>query len=161
MVLQLRQATAKELAELSSAESYAQFIAPDDYDALPENALVDLDKSWHAIHFLLTGEAGPAALPAGALLAGKDVGEDNGYGPARLLDAADVSAFAAFLSLKPDDFVERTFDFEALQNADIYPTIWDRRDAEDVKYVSHYFQLLRAFISDAAASGNAIIAALL
>ncbi|NUR82053.1 MAG: DUF1877 family protein [Terrabacter sp.] len=52
---------------------------------------LDLDKSWHGIHFLLTGtdwSAGDAGAAGGAILGGRPVGEDDGYGPARLLEPA-------------------------------------------------------------------------
>src|SRR5262245_36837129 len=71
----------------------------DDLDAeMPEPEL-DLDKSWHGIHYLLTGTAWEIGEGAGAaILGGDEVGEDGGYGPARLVRPEAVRAVAAALS---------------------------------------------------------------
>src|SRR6188768_3658450 len=50
---------------------------------------LDIDKSWHAIHFLLTGEGGEGPL-AWAVFAPMLIGEDLGRGPARLLMSEQV-----------------------------------------------------------------------
>lgn len=161
MVLQLRRGDEAILGNLlSGGDSFENFINPDDFREAPKGTLIDLDKSWHAIHFLLTGEIWCATLPQGTLLAGEEVTEDSGYGPARLLNADQVANFANFLAGKPDDFVEKAFDFDALQEAKIYPTIWDRRDPEDVNYVSQYFRKLKQFFKDAATDRNFVVIAI-
>ena len=53
---------------------------------------LDIDKAWHAIHFLLNGQTweGTGAL-YDAVLGGHVLGEvDVGYGPARCLSASEV-----------------------------------------------------------------------
>jgi hypothetical protein len=52
----------------------------DDEDAeMPESDL-DLDKSWHGIHYLLTGTAWEIDEGAGtAILGGEEIGEDTGH----------------------------------------------------------------------------------
>ncbi|MEM9146501.1 MAG: DUF1877 family protein [Pseudomonadota bacterium] len=65
--------------------------------ALPDISkpeFLDLDKSWHILHWLLAGRA----EPAGALLGGEAVGPCGGYGPVRLLRPAEVAAFAEVLA---------------------------------------------------------------
>lgn len=58
---------------------------------------VDLDKSWHGLHFLFTGTAWEGEEPACFLvLGGEGIGNDVGYGPARVLMPDDVGRFAAF-----------------------------------------------------------------
>jgi hypothetical protein len=70
----------------------------DDEDAEMPDPELDLDKSWHAIHYLLTGTAWEIDDGAGAaILGGEEIGEDGGYGPARLLGAEKVRAVAAAL----------------------------------------------------------------
>jgi hypothetical protein len=47
---------------------------------------LNLEKSWHVLHYLLTGKAEKAPPPVGnAVLGGQDIGGDRGYGPARFL----------------------------------------------------------------------------
>src|SRR5262245_28760066 len=59
---------------------------------------LDIEKTWHAIHFLVVGDAWevraqePATL---CILGGEELGDDGGYGPARLHGPAAVAAIAA------------------------------------------------------------------
>jgi hypothetical protein len=94
------------------------------------------------------------------LFAGEEIGEDLGYGPPRLLSDLEVRSFATYLSSKPDDFVEQAMDFVALEAAEIYPTIWDRQDPEDIVYVADYFRTLRKFFREAAVAGDVVVVAL-
>src|SRR5262245_31329189 len=158
MTFQMRRCDAAKAQALRAApDEVGGFIAPDDYGAIPPGELTDLDKAWHAIHFLLAGTPGEASFPQGALFAGEGLGDDFGLGPPRLLEAAQVKAFADFLSSKPDDFVEQTIDFAALEDADIYPDIWDREDAEDIEYVADNFRRLKGFVLEAAVRGDSIV----
>src|SRR5262245_25829503 len=43
---------------------------------------LNLEKSWHMLHYLMTGDIFPAGSPGDLLLTGEGVGEDLGYGPA-------------------------------------------------------------------------------
>jgi hypothetical protein len=161
MCLQMRRCRIAMIADLRAADGFGDFVAPEDFDAVPDGELIDLDKAWHALHFLLAGDPAEAPLPGGALFAGEQVGEDFGLGPARLLSAPEVKAFADFLSMKPDDFVEQTLDFAALEAADIYPEIWDRREREDIDYVAGYFRDLKSFMQSAAKAGDAVVVVLM
>jgi len=161
MGLQMRRCNAATVDVLRASDGFGAYVAPEDYDELPPGELIDLDKAWHAIHFLLTGAPGEAELPAGALVSGEEVGEGFGLGPARLLSHADVGAFGEFLSTKPDDFVEQTLDFSAMEAARIYPAIWGRKDAEDTEYVAMYFRTLKTFVQAAAAAKDAIVLVIL
>lgn len=158
MTLQMRRCSAATVETLRASSGFLEFVTPQDFDAIPDDELIDLDKAWHAIHFLLTGDAWDASLPQGALFAGDPVGGDPEVEPvARLLDPQTVKAFAGYLSAKPEDFVEQAFDFAALEAAEIYPEIWDRKDATDIEYVAHNFRALRSFVQAAAAADEAIV----
>jgi hypothetical protein len=62
------------------------FLYPDDGDAEPDNYL-DVDKAWHCIHFMLTGNAEGGEEPlASAILGGREAGEDVGAEPRRSPD---------------------------------------------------------------------------
>lgn len=158
MVVQMRRCNSAMLAKLrASPDLVTDFVMPEEFEDIAEGQLIDLDKAWHAIHFLLSGSADEAHMPEGALLAGQGIGEDVGYGPARILLPAEVLAFAGYLGSKPDDFVERHLDFAKLHAADIYPSFWDRKDPHLIKYVADNFRALKAFVGNAAAAGDAIV----
>src|SRR5262249_45066967 len=75
-----------------------------------ENVWIDLDKSWFAIHSLLTEGREDTALPTGALLGGTTVGRDCAW---LVLSVEQTASFAACLATKPDDMVERSPRFAA------------------------------------------------
>lgn len=102
MVLIGRRLSASELQAVladPAAVSTLLFGDLEDDDAeMPEPDL-DLDKSWHGIHYLLTGTAWGIGEGAGAaILGGDEIGEDGGYGPARLLDPETVRTEAHWRS---------------------------------------------------------------
>ena len=143
---------------IDSPDSIEAFIYPDDGDAEPDNH-VDLDKSWHAIHFTLTGSVWEGEEPLkNVLFGGEEIGEDIGYGPARYLVPDQVRSVATALhAITPDDFAEK-FDPSALAAAEIYPTIWDREEASEcLAFVQPYYTTLREFYQQASDRGDAVL----
>lgn len=119
---------------------------------------LDLDKSWHGIHHLLTGSAWEIGEGAGAaILGGTPIGGDNGYGPARLLDPDAVRAVAAGLDGVDVATLRARFDPAELAAADVYPNIWDGGAEEFDGYLAPYFTELRTFYRAAAAGGQAVL----
>ena len=93
-----------------------------------EGDLGDLDKSWHGIHYLLTGKADESGTPLEFLVAGGTLvgDEDAGYGPPRVFTSAETRAIATALAAVGDDELRSRFVPEAMMRAEIYPEIWDR-----------------------------------
>ena len=120
------------------------------------DAALNVEKTWHGIHFLLNGTVAGGSGPLANVVFGRTpVGDDDemGYGPAMATDAADVPAIAAALAAVTDDQLRQRFDADAM--ADIYPNIWDEDDALD--WLMDYVAPLRAFYDDAAGRGQAVI----
>lgn len=123
-----------------------------------EDPALDLHKSWHALHFLLSGSAWEGSGPAATLLAGgKAVGEDLGYGPARLVSAAETAAFNRFLAdQSPDDLLDR-IDLNAMGAQQIYCADGDDEDADELgEFVEHYFTQLKDYVAAAAKRGHGL-----
>jgi hypothetical protein len=122
---------------------------------------IDLDKSWHGIHFLLTRSARDTSPPLGlAILGGRNVGEDNGYGPARVLDPPQVRIVADALTALDHDRLRRDYDPAAFVHADIYPSgIWREPDIIS-EYLIPNLQVLTTFYAQAGATGRAVLLAL-
>ncbi|MEV4350793.1 YfbM family protein [Actinoplanes sp. NPDC049596] len=117
---------------------------------------IDLDKSWHGLHYLLTGTTWEIADGAGsAILGGAEIGDDNGYGPPRLLQPAEVQAVAAALSPITADALRARWDPAALTEAEVYPQYWDDTDFES--YLAPNFTVLRDFYLSAAAANQAVV----
>ncbi len=123
-----------------------------------DDRALDLHKSWHALHFLLSGSAWEGAGPAGTLLAGgKPVGEDLGYGPARVVSAADTAAFSQFLADKTQDELTSRIDMEAMSKQQIYCADGDNEDPEELaEFVGHYFEQLKGYVAAAAGRGHGL-----
>ncbi|HEY5724076.1 MAG TPA: YfbM family protein [Allosphingosinicella sp.] len=135
-------------------EFYDEFMFSEDADA--NGDLVDFDKAWHAVHFLLTGSAdesdGPLSLLGGK---GEPIGEDNGYGPPLLVSAADMSAFNDALAAISDDELARRYDADAMLAADIYLADALARDGEAGReYVFQGIPALRRFAEKCARQGS-------
>ena len=119
---------------------------------------LDVDKTWQAIHFLLTGDpwGGESPVADAVLGGGIEIGDDVGYGPARYLTAAEVAATANALRLITKNELALRFDPATLSENEIYPEIWDEGN-EAMDYVLVYFDQLRTYYLDAAAKGNAML----
>lgn len=118
-----------------------------------ENGL-NLEKSWHVLHYLLTGKAEEAPPPLGnAILGGKEIGPDLGYGPARFLEPDQVREVASALSSITSEDLAKRFDLQAMIAANIYPV----RDESELPLAQDCFQHLADYYSEAAAAGNAML----
>ena len=129
-----------------------------------EGDLGDLDKSWHGIHYLLTGSADESGTPLQFLVAGgTDVGdEDVGYGPPRAFTSAEARAIASALSGVSDDELRSRFAPEAMMRAEIYPEIWDRdpKDDDTLGYLMEYVAILREAMATVTSRGHGLLVVL-
>src|SRR5581483_12444438 len=104
MIGNLRPATDSEIERLlANPADITRFLYGSGSEACER---VGLEKTWHAIHFVLTGSRLGGDQPLNFLIdEGTPVGEvDVGYGPARVLTSQQVRAIAAALrGIEPDD----------------------------------------------------------
>ena len=133
------------------------FLFPNNGDDEPENT-IDVDKSWHGIHFILSeiAKTGSNALES-VVLGGEPLGEDLGYGPPRVLNPSEVKHIAAALSGISSEQFESAFNPVAMEAAEIYPQIWERDGKEALEYMTNFFPSLVAFYAEAASRGDGVI----
>jgi len=112
---------------------------------------IDLDKSWHSIHYLLTKTAWEGEAPLNFLvLGGEEVGNiDVGYGTARAFRSDDVRRIHEVLQLIDEETLRSRFDPVDMMSLEIYPEIWDCDPADDhtFGYCAEYFDDLKNFIA--------------
>jgi hypothetical protein len=147
-----------EARRLGAADAAAVAADPSAGAAVLERTedVLDLDKAWHGIHFLLTGSAWETTPGAGeAVLGGVPVGDDRGYGPARLVAAEQVRAVAAGLGELTGEALQARFDPAALMAEAIYPQVWD--DEDFANYLLPNFLDLQTFYRAAAERGEAVL----
>jgi hypothetical protein len=134
------------------------YLYPDDGDSEPPHS-IDIDKSWHGLHYLLTGQAegGPEPFSL-AVQGGQEFGPEVGYGPARYLTPEQVQHVAAALGRTSAQSLVDRFDPQDMEAKAIYPeVIWVRDNEDALDYVLDGYQQLQVFYRDAAARGDAVI----
>jgi len=121
----------------------------------------DLDKSWHIVHYLLSGSSGRGESPLG--LIGDDLHPladvDLGLGKPNVISPSEVRAFAQTTAAMSDaDFLTR-FKPDEMPVDELYMgDVIARGDHEDMmEYALENFHILRDFAGKAAANGEAII----
>ena len=136
--------------------SVATFVAEavEDQDELGADFL-DVDKSWHGIHFLLTGAVTGGEAPlAWSVFAPSTIGEDVGYGPARLLMPNEVADVSKALAPITADKLKRRCDWNVMNEREIYPQGWQRGDED---YIADNFNQLKKLYESAARRKLAIM----
>lgn len=116
-----------------------------------------IDKSWHGIHFLLTGSAWGGKPPlSNAVNGGKEIGPDLGYGPARFLTPDQVKEVAIGLDEITKESLRARFNPQAMTKAEIYS--WHEDEGEEgLEYFLHYYEELRTYFQQAASKGNGML----
>jgi len=117
---------------------------------------VSLDKAWHGLHYLLCGKPDPAPGPFGqAVFGGTEIGEDQGYGPARCFSPVQVAEIAAALqSPSLESELHARFDAEVMTQMGIYPGVWE---TDDHDWLIDAFRTLRDFYAAASQAQQAVV----
>jgi hypothetical protein len=160
MIACLAPLTADQLDRLRGDPDHLQDVLfPDENTYAPPKGSIDLDKSWHAMHYLLTGTAGEAeGAQAAAILGGEELGPDMGVGPARFLTQRQVQDVSIALSGVTEATLAARYDPRDMDAQRIYPGgIWERDGPQGLEYVLHYFRKLVPFYADAARRGDAVL----
>ena len=112
-----------------------------------------LERSWHGIHYLLTGSAEGVSPPVDFLLMGglEIGGVDLGYGPARSFTSKETRRIAeALAKIEPESLGEQ-FDGAAMSAQMVYPVVWhDEPEDENVEWLTEVYRELREFVAQAA-----------
>jgi hypothetical protein len=131
------------------------------YDDETENEkLVDIDKTWDGIIFLLTGQGLETAEHnlVRVLFSGQIVDEeqDLGYGPAHYLTPEQVAELNNEISTMTLADLKEKFNPERMNELEVYPTIWDEGD-DAFDYLAHGFSTVQHVFANATKNGEAII----
>jgi len=124
--------------------------------------VLDLEKTWNGIDFLLTRTDNDKNNPRSWVIFGrKDVGEDLGYGPARLLSPSDVKEIAMLLKEETPEKLALEYDPKLMDKQGIYPQIWVRDGQEALSWLLGYYKQLVVFYGNAAKNGQGVLIVLL
>src|SRR5262249_28746017 len=110
-----------------------------------DSTRVDLDKDWHALHFLLTGNSSmdiehrPNDQLHNIVMGGHETSLAASYGPARSFTNKEVTAMARELEKISVDDLRSRFSAAAFNEEEIYPRPrpggWDERQIESVFHI--------------------------
>jgi Domain of unknown function (DUF1877) len=153
-------------SSLDGFDLYEGYAAIADSDELrSSDRYLTIDKDWHALHVLLTGEISnpsnmkPFPRPLGNVVTGgTETPFDGTYGKIRFLKPDEVVAVADALSQISVEDLRSRFDPIAFTEAEVCPNPrpggWDIEELESLLWV--YPQLV-GFFRDAAREGNVLL----
>jgi hypothetical protein len=131
-------------------------------DSGTDPALVDIDKAWDGLVFLLTGEglsAGGYEHPlARVLFSGQLINaeQDLGYGPAHFLRPEEVAELQPQLAALTVADLKQRFEPAKMTALDIYPDIWSEGEVA-FDYVADGFVTVQQHYAEAAQRGEGMI----
>jgi len=118
--------------------------------AANEGVRCDLEKSWHGIHYLLTGSAWEGSPPFDFLVeGGRQVGKiDINHGPVRAFRADETRIIYESISVMSAYELRKRFNSRDMAAKEIYPDIWTGAVIEEdsLRYLMDHMDKLRAFL---------------
>ncbi|CAF3303265.1 unnamed protein product [Rotaria sp. Silwood2] len=121
--------------------------------------LVDIDKSWDGINFLLTGSiVGDSDHPLEKVLFSMqyiDESQDLGYGPANYVTPDQVKEINEEISKISDEELSKRYDSKKMRELELYPNGWEEPDM--LNYLIENFKTVRETYALASNNDQAII----
>lgn len=158
MIAYLLRATPAELEEYMNDSTLLETQIAD--EELDEDKLVDIDKAWDGIIYLLTGEGYATSQHPlrNVIFSGQLVHDEQemGYGPAHYNTPEQVAELSALLDKLDAAELRTRYNPADMEEKDIYPSVWED-DEEIVTYLLDNFESVRAIYADAAQNGEAVI----
>ena len=147
-----------ELKEyIENSELLEERVFSEDIDE--DDNLLDLQKSWDGIAFLLTGKGATEASGelSNIMFSDKliDEEQDMGYGPACYVESDEVKNLNNIISKISIEELKEKFDPNKMNQLELYPGDWDRE--EELEYLIENFKELQAFYQKATNENQAII----
>lgn len=155
----------KNLEELKSfnAEEDELFEEVEDWNE-EASLLLDIDKMWDVLHFVLTGVSSSEPVendPLSEAVVGVSPIEEI----EEFIAYTEKTRIGEILSALENFDIEQAmehFSMEECKNADLYPDIWDYDDEEEVaelkEEISDYFQNMKDFYKQISeANGNVMV----
>lgn len=118
---------------------------------------VSLEKSWHGLHYLLTGEAWAGNGTLAFLAVGGEQLGDADEMPSRWFTPDDTVRIYEALSGVSDENLWSRFNADEMERLDIYPGIWDEGEQDLKKECLTYFRDLRRVVATAVQSGQGLL----
>jgi hypothetical protein len=146
----------------SAAAAAAIALAAAGFDVGDVRDALDIAKAWHGLHFLLAGAAWATTAPPGdAVLGGCSIGDDLGYGPARVMRPDEVKDTALALKVLTVEPFRKRFDADGMAAAEIYGGRWQDAGVEELDWLVDAFEEVQRCFVDASERGDGMLLYLL
>jgi hypothetical protein len=158
MVLMLASANEGELKQMQAdPDLIDEFF--DEAEDFCRGDIIDFDKGWQALHYVLVGSPDPVAHPLSLYGCGEALGEDLGYGPAVVWTPQHVRAFRDELAKLSDDDLRTRYNPAEMAQHGVYlaETLVSEPLDESWEYVSQGLPNLRKFADRCVDQGLAVI----
>jgi hypothetical protein len=120
-----------------------------------------LEKSWHILHYLLTGDVEPVGGDGDLLLTGEELGEDRAYGPPRLHSPMETQEFSRFLATQDLADLQARVDIREMSRLGVYPVSAGAGNAECENTlrsdIGRYFVRLLDYVDKMSDRGNGLL----
>jgi Domain of unknown function (DUF1877) len=128
----------------------------------PFESALDLEKSWHMLHYLFTGHIDASNAPGDALLTGESIGDNVGYGPARLHDETATREFGRFLETVDVARLQARVNLREMTRLRVYampmgPGSDAEYESELRAEIAHYVPLLRDYVARMSEKRNGLL----
>ena len=154
MIVYLRQATLAEIEELTRDPSNWEEFA---FEKVGPGEIIDFDKAWDALNFMLTGTAGPTASPLNILAPTDNLygADEHGFGGFSVISPSEMKGFNAAMSSLTDEEIAARYKPTEMAVADIYlGDVFAEEGDEALDYIMQGVPDLRSFASRCAANGS-------
>jgi hypothetical protein len=126
-------------------------LAPGEGDLGPAG---DFEKSWHGMHYLLTGTSDEGDPPLNFLMHGRELELEDGETPLITHSSADTRRIADAMTRLSDEEVRGRVNLAEMNELELYPGRWD---TEDVEHVLEDMRRLRETVSGVASRGLGLL----
>ena len=139
----------ENLKELKSLGSSEEDIIDSVEDWSEEDVLLDIDKMWDVLHFVLTGVSTDHRIndnPLSQAVLGvtpiEDLSEYMAY-----TEHSKIADIVTALEQFDIEQALESFDMKACKEAELYPNIWDYDDEKDeiIEEILDYFEHMKVF----------------
>ncbi len=161
MIANLLRVSNDELEEYLNDSSLLEDRVYNDESEDEDPYLIDVDKAWDGIIYLLTGQnASNSNHPlvsvffSGQLI---DQTQDLGYGPAHYLTPKQVKDINKIISEITTETLSKKYNPKKMSEMAVYPEIWEDEGDEALEYLISYFDEIKDFYSNAVKEKQAII----
>ncbi len=119
--------------------------------------ILELNKSWQAIHYMLTGSSGQSRHSLSELMfGGKAMIAADDEAP-RLQDPEQVQQLSVKLQAVSNEDFAAKYNPKMMDASQVYPCIWAKDGEDGLEYLLHYFKLLKKFYATAAKRQHSVM----